>query len=113
MPEASKPLYVRLPAEDADRLTAVAASTGRSKRQIVSDAVRGHLTGEGDLQVGRLVLSEPAGEVLTVLEAAHLLRVGEAAVEEAAERGELPARRLGGEWRFSRTAVLAWLGAAG
>ncbi len=107
--EPPKPLFVRLPAEDADRLSAVAASTGRSKRQIVGDAVRHHLAGEGELQVGRLVLPEPAAEVLTTPEAAALLRVEEAVVVEAAERGELPARRLGDGWRFSRSALLAWL----
>ncbi len=110
---SDKPLYVRLPAEDADRLSAVAATSGRSKRQIVGDAVRDHLAREGDLQVGRLVLTEPPAEVLTSAEAAALLRVEEAVVEEAAERGELPARRLGGAWRFSRAALLAWLDAAG
>ncbi len=107
--EPSKPLFVRLPAEEADRLSAAAASTGRSKRQIVGDAVRHHLAGEGDLQVGRLVLTEPPAEVLTPSEAAALLRVEEAVVVEAAERGDLPARRLGGSWRLSRPALLAWL----
>jgi excisionase family DNA binding protein len=37
-------------------------------------------------------------------------QVEETAVAELAEAGELPGRRLGGEWRFSREAVLAWLG---
>jgi hypothetical protein len=27
----------------------------------------------------------------------------------AAERGELPGRRIGDEWRFGREALLAWL----
>lgn len=104
---ASTPLYVRLPTLDADRLSAAAASTGRSKRDLVSEAVRVHL-GEG-LTVGRVSLPEPPAEVLTIDEAAALLRLEPAAVEAAAEAGELPARKVGGEWRLGRTALLAWL----
>ena len=49
-------------------------------------------------------------EVLTPAQLADLLQVEEEAVVELAERGDLPGRKLGDEWRFSRTAVLAWLG---
>lgn len=105
----SKPLYVRLPAADADRLSAVAASTGTSKRQLVSEAVRAHLD-EGGLVVGRVSLRERSGEVMTLPEVAALLLLDEAAVEQSAAAGEIPARRIGGEWRFSRAAVRAWLG---
>jgi excisionase family DNA binding protein len=51
----------------------------------------------------------PAPEVLDAAEAAELLRVEPAAVKDLAERGELPGRKLGEQWRFSRTALLAWL----
>jgi excisionase family DNA binding protein len=51
----------------------------------------------------------PEPEVLDAAGAAELLRVDEAAVVELAERGELPARRIGGAWRFSRSALLDWL----
>jgi len=44
-------------------------------------------------------------------EAAALLRLEEVAVRAAADAGELPGRRVGEEWRFSRSALLAWLGA--
>ena len=37
-------------------------------------------------------------------------RSSEAAILELAEHGELPGRRIGGAWRFSRGALLAWLG---
>ena len=30
-------------------------------------------------------------------------------VVELAEQGELPGRKVGEEWRFSREAILAWL----
>jgi excisionase family DNA binding protein len=52
----------------------------------------------------------PASEVLDVAQAAELLAVEPAAVLELAEKSELPGRRIGGEWRFSRSALLAWLG---
>jgi excisionase family DNA binding protein len=48
-------------------------------------------------------------EVLTLEEAAELLRVTIDAVEEAVISAGLPGRRLGGAWRFSRAAILAWL----
>jgi excisionase family DNA binding protein len=54
-------------------------------------------------------VSSPREEVLTLQEAAALLRVEPGDVETAIEKGELPARRLGQQWRLSRTAVLAWL----
>jgi hypothetical protein len=123
MEASSKPLYVRLPMADAARLDDVAASTGISKRQLVSDAVRQHLRDDG-LQVGRISLLEssdpfppdrrsspepPASEVLTLPEVALLLRLDEASARASAERGELPGRCVGGEWRFSRAAVIDWL----
>lgn len=54
----------------------------------------------------------PAAEVLTLDDAAQLLRVSPAALLERAENGDVPARRIGDEWRFSRAALLAWLGMA-
>jgi excisionase family DNA binding protein len=109
MPDQLKPLYVRLPASDADRLDEVAAMTGRSKRELVGDAVREHLSTDDGLTVGRVAFREPPAEVLTLGEAAALLRVEEYVLAESAERGEIPGRRLGQEWRFRRDALLEWL----
>jgi excisionase family DNA binding protein len=109
--EPPTPLYVRLPAEQARRLEEAVSVSGKSKRQLIEDAVREHLT-EGtdrDLTVGRITLSEEAPEVLTATEAAALLRVDESDLMAAARQGELPARAIGEEWRFSRAALLAWL----
>jgi excisionase family DNA binding protein len=53
----------------------------------------------------------PAAEVLDAAGAAELLQVEPAVVEELAAKGELPGRRLGDHWRFSRAALLSWLGA--
>jgi excisionase family DNA binding protein len=107
---APTPLYVRLPAEETRRLERAVAATGKTKRQLVGEAVREHL-GEDGLTVGRVTPLEPPTEVLTLPEAAHLLRLEDAAVRAAADAGELPGRRVGEEWRFSRSALLDWLGA--
>jgi excisionase family DNA binding protein len=112
MPDRQTPLYVRLASESARRLDDAVASSGLTKRQIVEDAVRSHLGGQPELVVGRVSLREPQPDVLTVGEAAAMLRVGEDEVVAAAERGDLPGRHIGGEWRFARDAVMAWLGVA-
>jgi len=132
----SKPLFVRLATDDADRLDAAVAATGKSKRRLVSEAMREHLArGEhlaGDerpareeLTVGRISLVEegrtplsdpdstaPANEVMTLPEAAAFLRLEEAQLEQSAAKSEVPARRIAGQWRFSRAALLAWLDSA-
>jgi excisionase family DNA binding protein len=109
--EPLTPLYVRLPAEQARRLEEAVSMSGMSKRQLIEDAVREHLTDrtDRDLTVGRITLSEEAPEILTAAEAAALLRVDESDLMAAAQQGELPARAIGEEWRFSRAALLAWL----
>ncbi|MHB1508074.1 MAG: helix-turn-helix domain-containing protein [Acidimicrobiales bacterium] len=48
-------------------------------------------------------------EVITSAELADMLKLGEAAVMERVAAGELPGRRFGDQWRFSRRAVLGWL----
>jgi excisionase family DNA binding protein len=50
-------------------------------------------------------------EVMTLADVAELLQSDGASVEALAENGELPARRIGDEWRFARSAVLDWLAA--
>ena len=51
----------------------------------------------------------PAIEVLTADEVADLLRVNRKTIYEAAQRGEIPHRKLGRRLVFERGAVLAWL----
>ncbi len=109
MTSDSIPLFVRLAPGPADRLERAVAASGRSKRQLVEDAVTGHLTDEG-LVVGRVTLPEPAPEVLTPIDAAALLRLPPDELEAAAERGDVPARLIAGQYRFSRAGLLAWLG---
>jgi excisionase family DNA binding protein len=50
-----------------------------------------------------------APEVLTVEDAAELLQVVPDDVQALAAAGELPGRKIGETWRFSRAAVLRWL----
>lgn len=51
----------------------------------------------------------PAGGVLTTEEAAAHLRTSAEIVKAQAEAGEIPARKLGDSWRFSRAALEQWL----
>ena len=52
----------------------------------------------------------PLAVVLTPETAAELLHLTPEAVRRSAEAGELPGRRVAGEWRFATAAVLGWLG---
>lgn len=97
-----RPLYVRLPATAADSLDREAFERRMSKQDLVTDLVEG-------LTVGRAAFRPAPAEVLTLAEVSVLLQGTEVAVAELAEAGELPGRRVGGEWRFSRAAVLHWL----
>ena len=51
-------------------------------------------------------LSEP---LLSVREAAALLSIGVRTLYALIERGEIPAYKVGGQWRFSRAALADWL----
>ena len=122
------PLFVRLPSSAAERLDRAAFALGTSKKDVVTALLERHVdpdspggldslrrvlveAGEPELVVGRHAF-RPA-EQPDVLDAAHvaeLLQVAEADVVALAEAGELPARRIGEAWRFSRAAVLDWLG---
>ncbi|MHB1423188.1 MAG: helix-turn-helix domain-containing protein [Gemmataceae bacterium] len=55
------------------------------------------------------VSPEPNAEVLTLREAAAYLKMAEADVLRWVEEQALPARRMGNEWRFLKTAIQQWL----
>jgi excisionase family DNA binding protein len=105
-------LFVRLPASEGRQLEMAVAASGKTKRQLVSEAVREHLTDDG-LVVGHASIQETGDEVMTVGEAAVLLKLDESTVLAAAESLDLPGRQIDGHWRFSRSAVLAWLSGDG
>ena len=48
-------------------------------------------------------------DVLTLEEAATLFKLSPEAIQTAVENRDLPGRRFGKNWRFSRLALLAWL----
>ena len=48
-------------------------------------------------------------EVMTLTEAARFLRLSPAKVRAGAEEGEIPARKVKGEWRFAKSVLLDWL----
>ena len=108
------PLFVRLPKDQAAALDRLADVTGRHKQHLVSELLADRLTsGAGPVSVGRVeVANSPIAltdEVLTLEEAAALLKLPSDTVRSRAEEGDLPGRRFGKEWRFARIAVLAWL----
>jgi excisionase family DNA binding protein len=112
MPNERTPLFVRLPRTQAAALDRLADATGRRKQSLVSELLGDRLTVPRPLAVGRVEVantSDAVDEVLTLDEIARLLKVPPDAVRSRAEQGELPGRRFGKEWRFARTAVLAWL----
>ena len=137
MTDPTQALYVRLPQAESQRLQRAAAALGTNKKALVSSLVAAYVdpdTPEGleqlrvvatdrrvtvtlpeeGITVGRHAFTPAApAEVLTAAEAAELLQVEEADLLALAERGELPGRRIGDAWRFSRAALLTWLAAAG
>jgi excisionase family DNA binding protein len=126
-------LFVRLPVKQAEKLDRAAFELKVPKQQLVNALLEGYSAGQlarlpglsgrrrvvvesevDDVAVGSHSFRpfEPP-EVLSPAEVADLLQVEEELVTGLAEKGELPGRKLGDEWRFSRTAVLEWLGAEG
>jgi excisionase family DNA binding protein len=81
-----------------------------SSVKLVSDLLADHL------EFGHISISGTRGapaEVLTLEEAAELLRLPRDEVALLAQEGELPGRGVGGEWRVARAAVLLWLSSGG
>lgn len=48
-------------------------------------------------------------EILTLPEVAQLLKVAEKTVYSMAQKGQLPAFKVGGQWRFKRTDLDQWI----
>src|SRR5215212_554118 len=116
-------LYVRIPQSHAEKLDRVAFELKMPKQDLIAGLVQDMKIAPGftrrrtevvevddALSVGRasfLPYGQP--EVLSLPEAADLLQVEEAVVEAMAAAGELPGRKLGDHWRFSRVALIDWL----
>jgi excisionase family DNA binding protein len=50
-------------------------------------------------------------EILTIPELAELLKIARKTVYVLVQRGEIPAFKVGGQWRFSRGAINTWIDA--
>lgn len=53
--------------------------------------------------------NEPVRDVMTLREAADFVRVSEKTLRDMARAGRLPARKVGREWRFLKSAIEDWL----
>lgn len=116
--EPTRAVYARVPPRVADKLDRAAARLGLSKRDVLTSLVSDHLDVEG-ADLGwhprptprtTIISGELHDAVLDLAEAADLLRVPQNDLQALAESGEIPGRRINGEWRFSRQALLRWLG---
>jgi excisionase family DNA binding protein len=128
-------LFVRIPAAQADKLDWAARELGTPKQRLIAGLVARYV--DPSTPAGLAALAEIGGPARVVVEAApDALRVGHHSFRPAealevltpeqlaellqvdvdtliglAEEGDLPGRRVGGEWRFARRAVLEWIGA--
>ena len=135
MKEERTPLFVRLPAEHAARLDRAAARVQAAKKDLIAGLVDRYVDPESPeglaalrelaaVDPRRVVVELPEQshvvghaafrpldppEVLTAEQAAELLAVPVDELVELAGRDELPGRRIGERWRFSRAALLDWL----
>jgi excisionase family DNA binding protein len=120
-------LYVRIPSAEAEKLHRAADVLKTPKRELITKLVAefdpddpvwtrpvaGPSVGaQAEFGFGQHSFRPAAElEILTPAQLAGLLQVEEETVVELAESGELPGRKVGEEWRFSREAILAWLAA--
>ena len=100
---------MRLPTAEAEKLSRASVELGRPKQELVAEALRALDVPTEGFGFGRHTASS---EVLTAEQLAELLQVDAKTVRSLASRGELPGRKLGRHWRFSRHAVLDWLGSS-
>lgn len=117
-------LFVRIPSAEAAKLHRAADALGAPKRELIANLVARYVDPEDPAALSALGGAQaewsvgqhsfrPAAEleILTPAQLAGLLQVEEEVVVELAESGELPGRKIGEDWRFSREAILAWLAA--
>jgi excisionase family DNA binding protein len=116
-------LFVRIPSAQARALDRIAFESRRPKQAVVSDLLSRYISDpvedrrrvsietfeEPAMTVGRHAFRSYEADVLTLEQVAELLAVELEAIEQLAQTGELPGRKIGDAWRFARSAVLAWL----
>lgn len=94
-------LYVRLPSALTSAIDARTHATGMTKQAVVEELLS---TAIDDPSAAR-----PDDDVVDLEAVAALLSVTEDDVLARIAEGDFPARRIGGKWRFSVSAVRAWL----
>jgi len=133
MPKKTSPegaLFVRLPAVAVEKLDRAAEALGMRKKDLVAGLVSRYVDPDSDrglTALGSLSAPRPLGgsgeiargsysfvpndppEVMNAEQAGQFLQIEAATVIELADAGQLPGRKLGGAWRFSRAALVAWL----
>jgi excisionase family DNA binding protein len=134
-PPAETPLYVRLPPQVIDKIDRAAEALGVHKKELVAGLVSRYVDPDnhrslselGSMSTPRRALMDRANtgatlgaysfsaydppEVMSTEQAGQFLQIDEPTILAIAEAGDLPGRKLGAAWRFSRTALLAWLAA--
>jgi excisionase family DNA binding protein len=100
-------IFARVPKASAEKLERLAHELKQPKQSVIAGLLARYPE-SGTPEVGRYAFH--AAEVLTLEQLAQLLQLDVEMVRGLAETGELPGRKLGEEWRFSRDAVLTWLG---
>ena len=114
--DETSPVFARIPKSEAEKLDRAAFALKTSKQRILATLIAEHLepltVESGEWATGRAVFRPETTDVLTPSQVAELLQVEEKTVRDLARRGEIPARKIGREWRFSRRAVLDWLSGA-
>ncbi len=108
MAETRTALFVRIPTFRARQLDTRAHALGLTKQDLVNDLLESALV-PSDVSPDESRPNDASHEVLTLDELADLLKLDESSVLSRVHSGELPGRRFGTEWRFSRRAVFDWL----
>lgn len=130
-PADQTPLYVKLPQAAVDKLDRAAAALGVHKKDLVAGLVSKYvdpdsqkgLTALGSLSTRRPLDTADGGlmmgtysfqpydppEIMNAEQAGQFLQIEENNVIELAEAGQLPGKKLGPVWRFSREALVQWL----
>lgn len=57
-------------------------------------------------------MPDPQDEILTLDDVALYLKAGKRTVYRLAQKGEIPAFKLGGTWRFRRSDLDRWIAAS-
>jgi excisionase family DNA binding protein len=136
-PKTTAALFVRIPTEQANHLDRAAFELQVPKQRLVSDLleryvdpdspeslaqlrerqggpaahrrVRVEALDPSTVTVGHHSFRPREPEVLTAQEVAELLQVQVSTILDLSGAGELPGRKIGGDWRFARAAILQWL----